>query len=153
MLVWRISKAKYSHSAFSGEGARLFDARWNFAGVPMVYTSKTLSLEAMEFLVHVDPATAPTSLVALTAEIPERLRIETVEVGSLPKKWRMVDNQRLRKIGTDWAKSLSSVALEVPSAVIDGEKNVLLNPMHPDFASIRVQPPKRIEYDERVFRR
>jgi RES domain-containing protein len=68
MRVWRISKAKYAHSAFSGEGARLFDARWNFAGTPMVYTSSSLALAAIEYFVHLDPSEAPMGMVSLMAE-------------------------------------------------------------------------------------
>jgi hypothetical protein len=43
-----------------------------------------------------------------------------------------------QQLGTDWAKSISSVPLIVPSAAVEGEWNVLVNPTHPDFAKITV---------------
>jgi RES domain-containing protein len=153
MHVWRISKAKFAESAFSGEGARLFDGRWNFEGVPMVYTSSSLALAAIEFFVHLDPSDAPDDLVSMKAELPDELRMERIHQGQLPPKWRRVDNNYLQKLGSDWAKSKSSVALLVPSAVVEEEWKVLLNPRHPDFAVIAAEPAKPFRYDERMFKR
>ena len=152
MQVWRISKAKHAHSAFSGEGARLFDARWNFAGVPMVYTSSSLALAAIEFFVHLDPNEAPPALVSLMADIPDELRIERRDVNELPSNWRKTDNAQLQRLGTDWINSLSSVALIVPSAAVEGEWNVLLSPLHPDFSKVRISSPRAFYYDDRMFK-
>jgi RES domain-containing protein len=153
MHVWRISKAKFAESAFSGEGARLFDGRWNFEGVPMVYTSSSLALAAIEFFVHLDPSDAPDDLVSMKAGLPHELHLERIHEGQLPSNWRRIDNNYLQKLGSDWAKSMSSVALLVPSAVVEEEWNVLLNPRHPDFAAIAVEPVKPFRYDERMFKR
>jgi RES domain-containing protein len=38
LSLWRISKRKYADTAFSGEGARRVDGRWNSRGQGMVYT-------------------------------------------------------------------------------------------------------------------
>jgi RES domain-containing protein len=153
MRVWRITKKNYAHSAFSGEGAKLFDARWNFAGVAMVYTSSSLALAAIEFFVHLDPNEAPASLVSVMAEVPDDLFVERVDINELPPDWRKIDNWRLQQLGTDWIKSLSSVALIVPSAAVDGEWNALLNPLHPDFAKVRISAARPFHYDERMFKR
>jgi RES domain-containing protein len=152
MRVWRISKAKYTHTAFSGEGARLFDARWNFAGTPMVYTSTSLALAAVEFFVHLDPSEAPSGLVSLMAEVPDKLSTERVEIERLPRDWHRTDHKDLQQLGTDWARSQRSVALIVPSAAVEGEWNVLLNPVHPDFRKVHIDEAKPFHYDERMFR-
>jgi RES domain-containing protein len=153
MHLWRISKARFAESAFSGEGARLFDGRWNFEGVPMVYTSTSLALAAIEFFVHLDPSVAPDDLVSMKANLPDELGIEQIYEDQLPPQWRRVDNNELQKRGSDWVKSKRSVALLVPSAVVDEEWNVLLNPRHPDFAAITIEPVKPFRYDERMFKR
>jgi RES domain-containing protein len=152
MQVWRISKAKYAHSAFSGEGARLFDARWNFAGSPMVYTSSSLALAAVEYFVHLDPSEAPTPLVSLLAEVPDGLIVERIEMAQLPRDWRRTDHPQLRQLGANWIHSLKSVALIVPSAALPGEWNVLLNPAHPDFRQVEIGKPTPFQYDERMFK-
>jgi RES domain-containing protein len=153
MRVWRISKARFAESGLSGEGARLFDGRWNFEGIPMIYTSFSLALSAIEFFVHLDPSDAPDDLVSMKADLYAELRMERIGVGQLPPNWRKVDNNYLQKLGSDWAKSKSSVALVVPSAVVEEEWNVLLNPRHSDFAAIAIEPAKPFRYDERMFKR
>ena len=153
MRVWRLSKAKFAESSFSGEGAKLFEGRWNFAGVPMVYTSTSLALAAMEFFVHLEPGDAPSDLVCGRADIPDDLQREKMDIRKLPAGWRQLDNQDLQRWGSDWARSKRSVALEVPSAVVEGEWNVLLNPAHPGFHKIKVAPAKTFHYDERMFKR
>ncbi len=50
VVGWRIVKEKHAKTAFSGEGARIFEGRWNSAGVRMVYCSEHLSLAALEIL-------------------------------------------------------------------------------------------------------
>ena len=152
MQVWRISKARYASTAFSGEGARLFDARWNFAGTPMVYTSSSLALAAVEFFVHLDPSEAPTELVSVSAEVPGDLTVERVETGRLPNDWRRTDHRELQQFGTDWARSQRTVALIVPSAAVEGEWNVLLNPGHPDFRKVRIGQTRPFHYDKRMFK-
>jgi hypothetical protein len=37
--------------------------------------------------------------------------------------------------------------------VIAGEHNFLLNPVHPEFARIQVEPPAIFHFDERLFER
>jgi RES domain-containing protein len=152
MRVWRILKSKYSDSAFSGEGARLFDARWNFAGVPMVYTSSSLALAAVEYFVHLDPSDAPIPLVSVMAEVPGRLKIEQLDIKHLPRNWRRTENEQLQKLGTDWVGSGRSVALVVPSAAVQGEWNVLVNPAHSEFEDVRIAGPQPFRYDDRMFK-
>jgi len=152
MRVWRLSKAKFAGSAFSGEGARLFEGRWNFAGVPMLYTSTSLALAAIEFFVYLDPSAAPDDLVSAQAKIPDALRRDKVAIEQLPSDWRRIDNRNLQQLGTDWARSKKSVALGVPSAAMEGEWNILLNPAHADFAKVEISPPKQFRYDGRMFR-
>jgi RES domain-containing protein len=151
MRVWRISLAKFAHSAFSGEGARLFAARWNLAGSPMVYASSSLALAAIEFFVHLDPSQIATPLVSVSAELPDSLSIERIDPAKLPRDWRRIDHPHLQQLGTDWLKSLRSVALIVPSAVIPGESNILLNPAHGDFKEIVISKAAVFQYDERMF--
>jgi RES domain-containing protein len=44
----------------------------------------------------------------------------------------------------------ASVALRVPSIVVDGEFNYLLNPLHPDFAQLKIGEPRRFSFDPRL---
>jgi len=39
----------------------------------------------------------------------------------------------------------------VPSVITPDERNYLLNPDHPDFTQVTVQPPEPFPYDERLI--
>jgi RES domain-containing protein len=41
-----------------------------------------------------------------------------------------------------WAESGDTVVLEVPSAVVPGEHDFLLNPRHPDFHRLTIGHPE-----------
>jgi len=153
MRVWRISKNRHSATAFSGEGSRQFGARWNTAGVPLVYTSLSLSLAVVETFVHLEIATEPGDLVSIMAELPvDEIQVERVDVGALPEDWRSVNHPGPQAIGSEWSLSRRSLALLVPSVAVDGEWNALINPLHPDAAAIVVEKPKPFHFDPRMFK-
>lgn len=153
MRVWRLCKARYAAAAFSGEGTRLFAGRWNPVGIRMVYTSTSLALASIEFFVHLDPSVAPEDLVSISATIPtDDVDVERIEIEDLPADWRATDRPELQSLGADWIASQRSVALEVPSVVVEGDWNVLLNPAHPHFPKITVDAPKGWAFDDRMFR-
>jgi len=118
-----------------------------------VYTSASLSLAALELFVQVDTDLAPTSLVAIPAEIPDNLPIEDIEITDLPKNWRDFPAlEALKEIGTTWAAKRLSAIMSVPSALIPNEKNYLLNPKHKDFKSIRIGKPTPFRFDPRMWK-
>jgi RES domain-containing protein len=150
--VWRLCKRE--HAAFDGEGARLAGGRWNRRGTRLVYTSESLSLAALEILVHCDPALLPPDLVAIPADIPDSLRIERLDDASLPRDWRRSPApDSLARIGSAWAAAAQTPVLSVPSAVVPRERNYLLNPGHPDFVKIRKGDPQPFSLDPRLKRR
>lgn len=153
MNLWRICKAVRAGTAFDGEGARRFPGRWNHRVVPMVYCTTALSLAALEVFVHLDPDDLPDDLVAIRAELPDDLPPEVVDVATLPAGWnRTPGSATLQDIGSAWVAASRGVALSVPSAIIPAERNVLLNPGHPDLARIVRHPPERFVFDPRLRR-
>jgi len=151
MQVWRLFSARYRDSAFTGVGGLYAARRWNHLGTPMVYTATSRALAALEFFVNLEANEAPDDLLMAEAAVPDEL-IETLDLKQLPRNWRSLDNQRCRDIGSKWAASLRSLALKVPSVVVDGDWNVLLNPKHPEFAKVKTGAAKAFRFDERLFR-
>ena len=64
----------------------------------------------------------------------------------------MAVREKLRAIGTEWARKQGAAVLAVPSAVIAAETNYLLNPLHPDFRRIKIGKPRKFETDLRLIR-
>ena len=153
MRVWRIIPKLHLSQAFDGEGARRFGGRWNRLGTRVVYTSATLSLAALEFFVSLDRDTEPDQLVAISADIPNDMRIGHIEVSNLPKGWRSYPvPEELQDLGTAWAASASTAVLVVPSAVIPDERNYLLNPAHPDSKRFFLNKPEAFHFDPRMWK-
>src|SRR5208282_3410332 len=102
-----------------------------------VYTATSRALAAIEFFVNLQPNDAADDLLLGEATIPDNL-VEQLNAGSLPPGWRELNNLACRDLGTDWAKSGRSVAFQVPSAAVDEDWNVLLNPKHAAFGKIKL---------------
>ncbi|MCH7934334.1 MAG: RES family NAD+ phosphorylase [Gemmatimonadetes bacterium] len=139
MLVWRICRE--AHQALDGEGSRLHGGRWNSERVSVVYTSSTLALAALEYLVHVDIEDVPDDLVAMAIEVPD----------DLPPDWNQVlDHPACARIGDQWAAKGTVLLLLVPSAVVPEESNVLINPDHPRAGDVRMVSIRPFAFDSRL---
>ncbi|HKD17422.1 MAG TPA: RES domain-containing protein [Thermoanaerobaculia bacterium] len=149
MELWRLCRRR--HAAFDGEGARRAGGRWNRKGEAVVYASESLSLAALELLVHCDPALLPPDLVAIRAEVPEGVAIRRVEEKDLPRGWRAYPPPaNLAEIGAAWIARGDTAVLTVPSCLVPRERNALLNPAHGDFRRIRVGRPEPFSLDPRL---
>lgn len=150
MEIWRLTRN--NHLLPDGEGARLYGGRWNFPKTAIVYTSSTLSLAVLEYLVHLDTDLIPNNVVSLGAHIPPTVSVTTIALASLPLDWReMHADPPLQHIGSNWALSNSTAVLQVPSAIIPSEFNLLLNPNHPDFQLITWSTPLPFTLDPRLI--
>ena len=148
--AWRIVKEKHAATAFSGDGAAKTGGRWNSRGVPVVYTSSTKSLAALETLVHLNPP-APFKYVVFRLQFDDAL-IENVPLNRLPASWRVEPPPPSTKgIGDAWVREVRSAVLALPSVIIPGELNYLLNPAHPAFKRISIGKPERFAFDPRLL--
>ena len=149
---WRIVKGKHASQAFDGEGAREYGGRWNPRGIPMIYTSATMSLAALEMLVHLGRSRSLPAYVVFSCRFSESL-IESLDRAALPRRWREYPAPtQLATLGEAWIKRRRSAVLRVPSALVDSESNFLINPQHPDFAKIKISSPQPFEIDLRLLR-
>lgn len=151
MRFWRICSRRYSAKAATGEGAAVSPGRWNSRGVRVVYASTSLALAATEIFVHLLPKVQPNDLVSIAGEIPDELKIEKVDLKGLPPEWHEPRETSVRRFGDEWIHAAKTVALMVPSAAIRGEWNLLLNPVHADFRTVKFSRPAPFKFDVRMF--
>ena len=150
VVGWRIVKEKHTLSAFSGEGARIFEGRWNSAGVRMVYCSEHLSLAALEILVHTRPVTIRDKFHAFRVTFDHAM-MAAIEIKKLPKSWNAQPATAASKnIGDEWTKSGRSAVLALPSVLVPLERTFLLNPKHRDFAKIKIKDMGNFVLDPRL---
>jgi RES domain-containing protein len=150
IIGWRIVKEKHAKTAFSGEGARIFEGRWNSAGVRMVYCSEHLSLAALEILVHTQPIVIQGKFRVFEVCWEEAMT-SAIELKKLPKGWNTQPPTAASKsIGDEWIRSARSVVLAVPSVIVPQERTFLLNPEHRAFAKIRIRDIGSFVLDPRL---
>ena len=153
MIVYLILDSEFVSGAYSGRGAEDFPGRWNNKGVPVVYTSGSLALCAMELFVHLNDKGRRGRYVSISATIPNSLLILSVPPSKLPENWKNdPPTTETRNIGSQWVKSNKSAVLKVPSSVVPGEFNYVLNPLHPAFSKIRIHSPVPFLYDLRMWK-
>jgi RES domain-containing protein len=150
MRAFRIVKKRHMLTAFSGDGARAYGGRWNFAGIPVVYAAHTRALAALETLAHFGGAERRLQFVTFEIEIPDRL-VTRIDLSDLPRDWRRAEpGPATQALGSDWQKGGRSAALLVPSVHVPQEYCVLLNPEHPDTDKIMVAYPEPFSFDDRL---
>jgi RES domain-containing protein len=154
LKVWRLSKKRYAEAAFTGRGPEIFGGRWNPVGVPVVYSSLSLSLAVLEVFVHMTAEDDPEEYVSVEVDVGiNESASERVDVSRLPNDWRQVQHPALQRLGAEWAQSMRSLVLLVPSVVVEGEWNAVINPRHRDAKKMVMQTPRPFRFDERMFKR
>lgn len=151
MQVYRLCRR--GHTALDGEGARLYGGRWNSAGRRVLYTSESLALAALELLVHIPAALAPTDLVALTIDIPDDLVAERIEASQLPTNWfGYADGASCRLLGDAWFESGNTALLRAPAAPVPEEHNFLVNLTHDGAQRVGVLHSRAFHFDPRLVK-
>jgi RES domain-containing protein len=111
-------------------------------------------LAALEVLVHVDPALAPDNMRLLEIDIPANIAVEVCDPEQIVSDWSVYPAPlELQEFGSQWLVSLRSAVLRVPAAVMPVESNLLLNPRHPEFSSMRVIQDLPFSFDSRLVAR
>ncbi len=88
MVVWRVTRRAHAEQPLTGEGARRFGGRWNHVGTSLVYTSATLSLAVLEYLVNLPISDLPEDLVSIQMRVPDDLARAELAIDDLPENWR-----------------------------------------------------------------
>jgi RES domain-containing protein len=151
MRVWRIS----DFADLRGDGGLRASGRWHTRGRPIVYLADHPASALLEVLVHleVDVEDLPATYQLLATDVPDEMaRRATATEEHLSPDW--IENLTVtRRLGDEWLKSAASALLRVPSAIVPSATNWLLNPRHPDAASIRVVDLVRVPFDPRLVQR
>ena len=117
----------------------------------MIYTATSLSLAALEMLVHFDNDLAPKDFISIAAVLPAHCAVQIMDAKSLPGDWRSVPpSPKTQALGSEWVISQKSLVMKVPSVIIPEEHIVLLNPLHPDFLKIQQEPEQPFRFDFRL---
>lgn len=150
--AWRIVKKRHVESAFDGEGARRYGGRWNSPGTAVVYVAQSRALALLEVLAGIRSMRPSSAYVLIPVDFDEAL-IRALDLNQLPDEWNQSPPQpSLQRIGDKWVGQQESVILEVPSVIVPGEYDYLLNPGHADFGRVHLGAPQELSIDPRLTR-
>lgn len=152
VTLYRICAPQFAGSPeemLNGEGSFRFGGRWSSPGLRVAYLSETLSLAAFEILVHANNKALLEPYLFLPVEVPEEL-VMFLDDDALPDNWREPFNYQLQAIGDSWIMSNQSLGLSLPSAIIPGERNVIIRPDHSDFGRIHYGSIEQFTFDSRI---
>jgi len=153
MIVFRLSRVAYA-ADLSGQGARFAGGRWNSPGIALVYTSESRALCTAEIAVHTGLGLLPENFQLISIEIPDDVIITVIDPTILPPGWRSFPYPSFtRNMGDLFVKENRNLVLKVPSAVVPGDFNYLINPAHTEMNRINIVKTEAFEFDERMFRR
>lgn len=149
LTTYRIADAR--RPIFDGAGAALYGGRWNSPGRAVIYAAASYAGAMLERLVHAGTGRIPKNQKAVLISIPARVAVEEWPVQRLPAGWDAEDNIVSRAFGDIWLAERRSAVLIVPSAVAKYERNVVINPAHPEFKWIVASDAERVVWDARLF--
>jgi RES domain-containing protein len=112
--------------------------------------AESIALAVLENLMHMTRQDFPRGYVCVTAVLQDGMSITSEKDLRVHRTLQNVSTQQL---GDWWLESQTSAVLQVPSFVIAEEHNFLLNPAHPEFVRVKVEPPAIFHFDERIFER
>jgi len=151
MIVFRLSKSKYAGD-LSGKGAEKSGGRWNSKGIALVYTSASRALCTTEIAVHTPLGNLPLDYRLITIEIPDDIQQKETVASELANDWNSIPpSYSTREIGDKFVAERKYLVLKVPSVVVPGDYNYLLNPNHPEFDKIKIMSIEPFNFDERLF--
>ena len=128
--------------------------RWNPPQYGVLYTATSPALALLETMVHfprIGYGQLP-SLYLLTIEIPDVSEsIFWTDPMALPPFWRTGTLTQTQSVFVDWLESPFSLALGVPSVIIDTSYNLLIHPDHPLFSQISLTGVGQLPFDVRLW--
>lgn len=142
MKLWRISK----FLELNGVGGLRSPGRWHSIGRRVVYTADHSALAVLEILVQLERRRLPRPYQLLEIEAPSGLAISDfgpdapAEIGT-SQAW-----------GDEWLSRGETPVARVPSAIAPKCFNFLINPVHPDAATIELVANAYYPWDVRLFR-
>jgi RES domain-containing protein len=150
VVFWRIS----IYASLEGLGAEISGGRWHTAaaGKRVAYLAEHPAVSLLENLVNLrrDGTLYPDSFQLL--KVVANKTMSSLDL--TPEQAAQIDSQNVistQSIGDAWLAERSSALLRIPSIPSPESWNYLLNPLHPDASSLKIEWAKRITYDRRLF--
>jgi RES domain-containing protein len=153
MIVYRLSRGKY-HLDLTGKGAELYGGRWNSKGVAMLYTSQSRALAFAEVAIHIPVGIVPKDYFLISINTSDTASILKLAEKDMPADWRSNPHSNsTQNIGDQFIVESKYLIFQVPSAVVPGDFNFLINPNHSLIKEVTIKDVEPFEFDSRYVAR
>lgn len=150
MFVWRLCREEYAD--LSGIGASLYGGRWNSSGHSVTYTASSLALALVEIIPGLRKNSVPKGFVSLYISINNTVSKREITLDEFPRNWEKEKTQNwFIETGDQWIQDKKELLLVVPSVIIPEEKNILINPHHPEIEKVEIKTIKPFRVDPRFI--
>ncbi len=149
LTCYRIGDPAGAYPIFDATGSKLYPGRWNTSASPIIYTSEHYSTAMLEKLVN-GGGVLPPNQHFIEITLPNGMSYELLNPAHLPG-WDSIDGAVSRAYGERWQQTLRSALLIVPSVVARLDANILINPAHPEFPTIKHSLHQPLWWDARLF--
>ena len=150
MLVWRLCREEYAD--LSGIGANLYGGRWNSPGHSVIYTASSLALAFVEIIPGLRKNSIPKGFVSLCISVEGSVSKKEMPLDDFPVSWTQEKTSNwFIETGNQWLQEKKELILIVPSVIIPEEKNILINPHHPDIERVDIKTVKPFRVDPRFI--
>lgn len=150
LRCYRIGDPAGRYPIFDATGSTLYPGRWNTPSSPMIYAAEHFSTALLEKLVH-GAGQIPPNQHSVEITVPRGASYEKLSIPRL-LGWDATPPTVSRAFGETWCKERRSLILIVPSAVARVDCNILINPAHPEFSTVRTELHEPVHWDARLFR-
>jgi RES domain-containing protein len=132
----------------NGLGAAKKSGRWNPKGVPLVYCSESRAMCVLEVIANSTSKHFP-KMRMVTIEFPNEVAEMT---GDLSDNWAdETAGASSRKIGADFISEKKHLAMRVPSSLVPGDFNIVINPLHPSISKAQIIDAVDFKFGKRLI--
>lgn len=149
LTAYRIGDPAGAYPIFDATGSTIAPGRWNTPGAALIYAAEHFSTALLEKLVH-GSGRLPPNQHYVTITIPKGTSYEVFSEAGLPG-WDSQPASASKAFGERWCLERRSALMLVPSVVARPDRNVLINPAHPEFAGIETSLHQPVYWDRRLF--
>jgi RES domain-containing protein len=149
LFCFRLGDPYGAYPIFDATGSTIAPGRWNTAASQVIYTSEHYSTALLEKLVH-GSGRLPPNQHYIQITVPRGLSYEVLSPPTLPG-WDRMPATVSKDFGERWCLEKRSAVLIVPSVVARPDRNILINPAHPQFAGIEAGLHEPVYWDRRLF--
>lgn len=120
--------------------------------MPALYCGTSIAICVLEKFVHVSRTPLPP-LALVAVDVPDHHRLYEPGTAALPAGWDDLPTSVAAQVfGGAWLALRANLAMKVPSAIVNEEANVVINPLHPDDGDVELSIVRPFTFDSRMFK-